>query len=414
MTVASGPMTTERPLSPLAAWVLTLAATSTMAVSYVDRQALAVLAPTIQKQLDISDTAYGWLGAAFSLAYLVFAPIAGRWIDGVGARRGLLVAVLAWSLVAALHALVPGLWTLLGLRILLGMAEAPSFPAAAQTVSRALPPTSRDAGYGILFTGSSIGGACAAVLLPWLEHRYEWRLALLFTAVVGLAWVPMWIAVTWGARARAVLAIRAEAAADPFAWDAMLRDPAVQRAVIGVLASAPINGFVLQWGSKVLVSQHAVLQQDVGKYLWLPPLLFDAGAIGFGALAAGRVRWFPGDAPNRALFAVAAALMLLIGGLGFGTTPWQTTVAAGLAIAGGGGVYVLLTADMLSRVAPSRIAAAGSLTASAQSLALIVALPIVGMVHDHAHSYVPVGLGLMAWALPGAVIWLAWDPRPRA
>src|SRR4051812_20187760 len=106
-------------LSRRAAWALALVATLTMAVSYVDRQTLAVLSPTVTKALAISDEQYGWLVSAFSVAYLVGAPIAGRMIDGIGARRGLLGAVLVWSFVAALHALAPGLGVLFGLRIAL-------------------------------------------------------------------------------------------------------------------------------------------------------------------------------------------------------------------------------------------------------------------------------------------------------
>ena len=74
-------------------WMLVLAATFTMTISYVDRQALAVLAPTITRELHISETRYGLMMSMFSLAYLVGAPFAGRWIDRVGARRGLLAAV---------------------------------------------------------------------------------------------------------------------------------------------------------------------------------------------------------------------------------------------------------------------------------------------------------------------------------
>src|SRR5690349_7571527 len=126
-----------------------------MAVSYFDRSVLGVLAPTVKRELDISATAYGWLGAAFSIAYLLVSPLAGRWIDRVGARRGLVGSVLLWTGVAALHALVPGFWVLFALRIALGVAETPTFPGAAQIIQRILPPASRARGFGLLFTGSS-------------------------------------------------------------------------------------------------------------------------------------------------------------------------------------------------------------------------------------------------------------------
>jgi MFS family permease len=64
---------------PGRAWAVTAVATAAMTVSYLDRQVLAVLAPTITAALSISDETYGWLASAFSLAYLFSAPWAGRW-----------------------------------------------------------------------------------------------------------------------------------------------------------------------------------------------------------------------------------------------------------------------------------------------------------------------------------------------
>ncbi len=153
------------------AWALALVATFTMSVSYVDRQTLAALAPTVTRELHIDDTHYGFLLSAFSIAYLLGTPIAGRLVDIVGARRGLFGAVLVWSVVAALHALVPSFAVLFTLRIALGLAEAPSFPGAAQTVHRVLPPTERARGLGILFTGSSFGAMLAPKLAAFFNEH---------------------------------------------------------------------------------------------------------------------------------------------------------------------------------------------------------------------------------------------------
>ena len=65
----------ELELSTRQRWVLALVATSTMAIGYIDRQALSVLAPIVTKELEINETAYGWLASAFSMAYLVGTPV---------------------------------------------------------------------------------------------------------------------------------------------------------------------------------------------------------------------------------------------------------------------------------------------------------------------------------------------------
>lgn len=392
------------------AWILVFVATFTMAISYVDRQTLSVLAPTVTKELSIGETGYGLLASAFSIAYLLFAPAAGFLVDHFGARRGLLGAVLVWSAVAALHAMVPGFGMLFALRIALGVAEAPSFPGAAQTVHRALPPEQRARGFGVLFTGSSIGAMIAAPLSTTLEKHFGWRLAFLGVAVVGLIWIPIWLATAWTAGGRALIERKDDEPALP---KPPLRDvlthPAVLRAVIVVFAAAPTIGFVLLWGSKYLVRTFSVSQTAVGKYFWLPPLLFDLGAIAFGDLATRRRRE---DSP-RALFAVAMILAAIGTAIApFARGPWQAMISASIALAGGGGLFALLTTDMLARVPASAVSLAGGCTAAAQSLAYIVANLLIGRSVEARGHYHMVFWSLAAWTLPGCLVWLFWPAPP--
>jgi MFS family permease len=397
-------------VTPTRAWLLVLVATATMSVSYLDRQVLAALAPTLTSELGLDETAFGLLGSSFAVAYLLGAVPSGVVLDRFGPRRVLPAAVATWSLVAAAHALAAGPWSLGALRVALGLAESPSFPAAAQTVARALPPGRREAATGILFTGSSVGAAVAAALVPALAAQVGWRGAFAVSALVGLAWVPAWLLVT---RGLPQLGPAPSAAKAPLAT--LLREPSTWRAVVAVVGSAPINGFVLQWAAKLLVGRHGVDPAAVGRYLWAPPLAFDLGAVGFGVLAAAAARRGGAGALQRPLFAVAGALLLSIGALRWAATPWQTTAVAALAIAGGGGVYTLCNADLLTRVPTDRAAAASSLTAAAQSLALIVTLPLIGRVLDRSHDWGQVGFLLATLAAPTVVGWLLWSPpRPAA
>ncbi|MEJ7734799.1 MAG: MFS transporter, partial [Polyangiaceae bacterium] len=363
-----------------------------MAVSYVDRQTLAVLAPRVTAELGISEQGYGWLVSAFSIAYLVGAPLAGRLIDVVGARRGLLGAVLVWSVVAALHAIVPGFGVLFALRILLGFAEAPSFPGAAQTVHRALPPDERARGLGVLFTGSSVGAMIAPLLATWVERHHGWRVAFLVTAGAGMLWVPAWLAVAYSRGGRAALdgprelepSARATYRTAPVstppasqigAWLSVLRHAAVLRAIAVVFSASPAIALFLNRGAKYLVRAHGLTQSDVGRYLWLPPLIFDAGAIAFGHYASKRARHRDG-APDRMLLSMAMVLATAMALVPFAPGPWSAVATAGVALAGGGGLFALLTADMLMRVDPGVVSTAGGITAAAQSLAYIIVNPL--------------------------------------
>lgn len=420
---APGPFTAPTlGLSRRHAWALTLVATFTMAVSYIDRQTLSVIAPTVQAQLGIDDVAYGWLVSAFSIAYLVGAPIAGRLIDRVGARRGLLVAVIVWSGVAALHTLVPGFGVLFGLRIALGIAESPSFPGAAQTIHRALPPKDRPRALGILFSGSSVGAMLAPILATSLAARFGWRFAFAGTALVGLSWVPIWLYVTRSPEARAALdhpenEAETPASSAPDVLDrgpraplgplALLAHPAVLRAILVVIATSPILSFYFNWTAKYLVHDHHLAQGDLARYLWFPPLFFDAGAIFFGH-AASRALARGEDGVPRRLVALSAALMMIGFIAPFGGGPYAVLLLASVSLSGGGGLFALATTEMMARVPSRQVSAAGGITAAAQSLAYIVASPLIGRSIQASGSYTPAFLALTAWVIPGCVVWLLW------
>ncbi len=345
-----------------------------MAVSYVDRQSLSAIAPSVQKALGFEgdEHLYGLLQNAFAIAYLVGAPVAGRIVDRVGARRGLLGAVLVWSAVAALHAVAPGFGVLLAMRVLLGLAEAPSFPAAAQTVQRALPPADRARGFGVLFTGSSIGAAIAPPLATRLAERWSFRAAFLGTAAAGLLWVPLWLSVAFTRPARAALD-------RSFPTPPLTRvgHPAVLRALMGVMASAPLLTFVYQWATKYLVHDHHLTQVEAGDLLIYPPILFDLGAVFFGHMAS-RARARGADGVPRPLLAAAALFMLAGAAIPFGATPRLAVAAMCVVMVGGGGMYALGMSDMAARIPPGMISAAGGMCAAAQSVAQIAANLAIG------------------------------------
>jgi ACS family hexuronate transporter-like MFS transporter len=398
-------------LSRRHAWFVTLAATLTMTVSYIDRQSLSVLAPEVTKALDISEAEYGWLSSAFSIAYLLATPLAGWWIDRVGARRGLVVSVLVWSTVAALQALVPGFGVLFILRIMLGLAEGPSFPGSAQTVQRVLPPHDRSRGFGVLFSGSSIGGMIVPPLAAFIFDLYGWRVAFLITSVVGLIWIPIWIAVTSPRAVRALIDNPPEGSRPRPPIVDLIRHPIMIRALIAIFAAAPVIGVMHAWGAKYLVATWGIEQKDVGGYLWFPPLLFDAGAIVFGDLAA-RIRRAP-DAPARGLFFVAMLLATAPIALPFASSAWTGIVIIAIAVAGSGGLYSMCTSDLLARMPPECVSTAGGIVAGAQSIALIALGPIVGAIVGHYGHYDGVAVGVGLWALPGSLIWIFWKPPAK-
>jgi ACS family hexuronate transporter-like MFS transporter len=401
------------------AWLVAVVATLAMSVSYVDRQVMAAIGASVRAALHIDMAGFGWLASAFSLSYLVAAPLAGAVVDRVGARRGLVAAIVLWSTVAAAHALAPSLAVLIALRVALGAAESPSFPAAAQSVRRALPASDRSAAYGLIFTGSSFGAAVAAPLALWLDVRFGWQAAFVVTAILGTAWVPLWLAVTRPREVRDALA-RASAEPTPRAmavpatsYAGLLADPMLWRALLLVLASAPGLMFMFVWMPQYFELGRGVARAALGRYVWLPPVMTDVGMVGFGALASRLDRRSAQPRSHVELVLLAAALESLLVLVPRTPGVWPAVLAVGLSSAGGGGLYTLLTADLMSRVHAGRVSTAGGLCAAAQSLVYIVLNPVVGRWIDVSHSFDgPLRL-LGGVALPGAIGWALWPVGVR-
>jgi MFS transporter, ACS family, hexuronate transporter len=422
MRPVSGPdLSKAQPAARRAGWGVAIAATLGMSVSYIDRQTLAAIAPAVRSALAIDHTQFGWLVSGFSMAYLVGAPAAGVVVDKLGARRGFAVAVVVWSLVAGAHAFASSFAALFALRVLLGAAEAPSFPAAAQAIRRSLPGARRPAAYGLLFTGSSLGAMIAAPLAVALEARYGFRFAFVGTAVIGTLWIPFWLIMT---RADRIPPDEAEDATrgggpaatpsiyrgpepkepTPSRWIDVVRSPPVLRALVAVIGSAPAIMFVLNWSSQYLVERWSLVRTEIGGYLVVPPLLFDVGAVGFGWIASSR----PRKTTHRDLLLCAAALASTLALAPLAPTPALAMVAFGAAACGGGGIYVIVTADMFARVPLERTSSAGGMTAAAQSLAHIVASPLVGMAIDRTHGYSGALVFLGLAVIPTSLAFVLW------
>jgi ACS family hexuronate transporter-like MFS transporter len=408
---------TSAPLRRSSAWTIAALATLAMSVSYIDRQVLAALAQSVKESLDIGYEQFGWLASAFSMAYLVGTPLAGVLVDRIGARRGLVASMIVWSAVAAGHAAASSFAMLFALRIALGAAESPSFPAAAQSVRRALEPRDRAAGFGLLFTGSSIGAMIAPPLAVAMKTQLGgWRPAFVVTAIIGLVWIPAWHFATRSPAARAALDRHVASNDGPAPSRAeLLANPAVLRALLLVCSAAPTVMLVLIWAPQYLEKAFHLTENDVAKYVWLPPLAFDAGAVVFGSLATRRDRRFDDGAvrSHADLTLGAAVLCSALALCPFARSPWEAVALCSVALAGGGALFARLTGDMLARVPAAHASTAAGLTAAAQSLVYVVGNPIVGKIVQKTGSFNVALVAIGALAIPGGIAWALIPVREK-
>ena len=111
-------------------------------INYLTRSSLAVAAPTLLKELDISTAEYSYITAAFQGA-IMLQPLCGYVLDVIGLKFGYAMFAVAWSIICMLHGFATNWQTLAVLRGLLGLAEGSANPAGRKAVPEGFPPKSR-------------------------------------------------------------------------------------------------------------------------------------------------------------------------------------------------------------------------------------------------------------------------------
>ncbi len=102
-------------------------------VNYFDRVNLSIAHDALQSTFGISDIVFGYLLGAYSWTYAAMQLPSGSFLDRFGVRRVMLVAITLWALASGLAAVAPTIALLFAARFLLGIGEAPTFPACAQS-----------------------------------------------------------------------------------------------------------------------------------------------------------------------------------------------------------------------------------------------------------------------------------------
>jgi MFS transporter, ACS family, hexuronate transporter len=161
-------------------------------INYVDRQVFSILAPDLQRTIGWSELEYGRMVIAFQLSYGVGMIVVGRVLDRVGTRVGLALAVMAWSIVSALHALARTPFGFGMARFAMGITESANFPAAVKVVAEWFPAGERALATGLFNSGVALGAVVSSIAVPLLAASFGWQAAFVMTAVAGLAWVPLW------------------------------------------------------------------------------------------------------------------------------------------------------------------------------------------------------------------------------
>jgi MFS transporter, ACS family, hexuronate transporter len=288
-------------------------------VNYVDRSVLGVLAPTLRTSIGWTDQQYGYISAAFTLAYAIGFLFAGWLIDKIGTRIGYSLYLVIWSIFAAAHALARSAFGFGLARFGLGIGESGNFPAAIKTVAEWFPRKERALATGIFNAGTNVGAVVAPLVVPWLALNWGWQSAFIITGIAGLVWIFFWLPLYHKPREHPHLS-RAELAhieSDPpdsdvkIKWLFLLEHRQTWAFAIGKFMTDSIWWFYLFWFPLFMKDRFGVDLKGIGLPMVTVYLLADVGSVAGGWLSSSLIGkgWTANAARKTAMLICAICIL---------------------------------------------------------------------------------------------------------
>jgi ACS family tartrate transporter-like MFS transporter len=359
-------------------------------VAFLDRVNISFAALTMNRDLGISETLYGFAAGVFFLSYCLFQVPANLVLARMGARRWLAILMVAWGVVSMATAFVVSPATYIGARFLLGITESGFYPGVIYYFTFWLPPSRRTRVLALFLLALPL---CNSIGSPISAH------ILLMNQVAGLkGW--QWLFLIEGAPALLLGAVTWFVLADD-PWSAAWLSPAEKEELKGAMRSEE-QGHHRKTGR----SWPHVLRDSAAYFLWstgiyglsffLPKILVSAGAstlatgwwsaLTFTA-GAGALLWASMQRGHRAL-----PLLFLAAASGFacaGLAHSVPSAVAGFCLAAMG---LLASLPIFWSVAASRLSgkAAGAAIAIVNSAGAVGAFAgpyAMGWLRDSTHSY---------------------------
>ncbi|MCC8966376.1 MFS transporter [Bradyrhizobium sp. Pear76] len=168
-------------------------------VNYADRATLSIAGASLSKELHLDPIAMGYVFSAFGWSYVIAQVPCGWLLDRYGSKWVYAISIIVWSIFTAMQGLVGFLSAgtavilLFGLRFLVGIAEAPSFPANARIVASWFPGNERGTASAFFNSGQYFATVIFAPLMGSIAHEYGWRHVFYVMGglgiIMGIAWI---------------------------------------------------------------------------------------------------------------------------------------------------------------------------------------------------------------------------------
>lgn len=262
----------EKPLKMR--WVMVSLAFLATVLNYVHRLSFNYLSADGDLRKLIPDDAFGYIGTAFFIAYMLSNAFSGFVIDRLGTRIGYSLCMAFWTTAGLFHAFAITPLQFGICRFFLGIGEAGNWPAAIKLTSEWFPPHERSTASGIFNSGSALGAIIVPPMVAYLGIRYGWQSTFIILAVFGY----LWLAAFWFTYYTPEKSIK-EARARIIPPLKLFKTRFVSMFTLSKLFMDPVWYFVTFWIGRYLVDVHHWDLKKIGWFAMLPFIIADVGNI---------------------------------------------------------------------------------------------------------------------------------------
>lgn len=171
--------------------VILLTSFLTVFVSFSIRSGFGILLPEIMDALSLTNTQAAYIGSAYFVAYMVFAPLLGILTDKIGGRKVITTFCIVMGAGTVLMGTITYLWTACLFHFLVGVGAAACWAPVSALLQKWFSARRRGIALGILTVGAALGGAIIGLILPRILFGYGWRFSWYLLGLLALIMVPI-------------------------------------------------------------------------------------------------------------------------------------------------------------------------------------------------------------------------------
>jgi ACS family D-galactonate transporter-like MFS transporter len=160
-------------------------------VNYFDRVNLSVSHAALYTTFGISNITFGYLSGAYNWTYAMCQLPVGVLLDRFGVRRVGRISTLLWSIASFAAAVTPSIGGFFAARFLLGVGEAPTFPANAKAIGLWFPSKERSFATAIFDAAAKLASAIGIPLIGVVLLKFGWRWSFAITGLISLLYFAL-------------------------------------------------------------------------------------------------------------------------------------------------------------------------------------------------------------------------------